>query len=165
MASPAFLVTERWLAHGLATALEVPGSPPLCIPSCIAVMKIQPYAKVDDLAFSIGPQGLMASKGAPLRSSRNGVGLTEMDYGDSVFRFQDCGRLEEVTKRAAVIQLPHASVPFQFLEGFVRTQDPMSFERVGFVVSPKFGLAFAPAAPDWVTALAEHCIVTWRSLR
>ena len=128
-------------------------------------MKIQPYVAVDDLAFSMGSGELLARKGTPLHSSRNSVGLTEMDYGDSVFRFQDCGRLEEVTKRARLIQLPDAAVPFQFLEGFVRSQDPASFERAGFVVSPRFGLAFAPASPDWVTALAQHCIETWRSLR
>jgi hypothetical protein len=35
---------------------------------------------------------------------------------------------------------------------------------VGFIVSPKFGLAFDPDDAPWVTALAEHCIDTWRAL-
>ena len=128
-------------------------------------MKIHPYLEIDDLAFSISPKELVAQKGMPLRTSRNSVALTEMDYGDAVFRFQDCGRLEEVTKRAPVVQFPQAAVPFRFLQGFVRSQDPANFERAGFLVSPRFGLAFAPASPDWVTALAQHCIETWRSLR
>ena len=128
-------------------------------------MKIRPYLAVDDLAFSSSPRDLVAHKGTPLHSSRNSVGLTAMDYGDSVFRFQDCGRLEEITKRAPVVQLPEATVPFRFLQGFVQSQDPANFERAGFLVSPKFGLAFAPESPDWVTALAQHCIETWRSMR
>ena len=128
-------------------------------------VKIHPYLQVDDFAFSTTQQDLVAHRGVPLHSSRNSVGLTEMDYGDSVFRFQDCGRLEEITKRAPVVQLPHATVPFQFLHGFVLSQDSDNFERAGFVVSPMLGLAFVPASPDWVTALARHCIETWRSLR
>ena len=46
----------------------------------------------------------------------------------------------------------------------LRAHDGQVFERAGFVVSPRFGLAFVPAEPDWVTALAAHCVDTWRAL-
>ena len=41
---------------------------------------------------------------------------------------------------------------------------PAAFVRAGFLVSPRFGLAFVPDQPDWVTALAAHCIGAWRAL-
>lgn len=128
-------------------------------------MKLTPYLQVDDIAFSTRPADLLLRKGSPVVKGRNDVGLEELDYGDCVYRFQDNGRLEEVTRQASVIQLPHAAVPVRFLERFLRHQDSAAFERGGFVVSPKFGLAFAPESPTWVTALAEHCIETWRSMR
>ena len=128
-------------------------------------MKLTPFVQVDDVGFWLTPEDLRSRRGAPVLSGRNGVGLDEMDYGDVVFRFQASGRLEEVTKQASLIQLPQAAVPLPFLEGFLREQDPGSFERGGFIISPRFGLAYAPSSPEWITALAEHCIETWRGLR
>ena len=55
-------------------------------------------------------------------------------------------------------------VPFAGLAAVVQAQDATAFERAGFLVSPRFGLAFVPGQPDWVTALAAHCIETWRAL-
>jgi hypothetical protein len=37
----------------------------------------------------------------------------------------------------------------------MRHQDSAAFERAGFVVSPKFGLAFAPESPTWVDGLGQ----------
>ncbi|WP_257645596.1 hypothetical protein [Ottowia beijingensis] len=69
-------------------------------------MKLKPYAEVDGLPFTVRRADLQRRHGAPLRERGNGIGLTELDYGDVVFRFQDgSGRLEEVTRRAAVLYL------------------------------------------------------------
>jgi hypothetical protein len=81
-----------------------------------------------------------------------------------VFRFQAGGRLEEVTQRVPVLHLGALAVPFRALGAFVRAQDEDAFERAGFVVSPRLGLAFVPAEPDWVTALALHCMPAWCAL-
>ena len=73
-----------------------------------------------------------------------------------------------MTRRAPVLYLQLdggvADVPFAGLADFVRAHDAGAFERAGFLVSPRLGLAFVPAEPDWVTALAAHCIGTWRDL-
>jgi hypothetical protein len=118
-------------------------------------MKLTPFVEVDGLPFSTTREQL---------SGRNSVGLNEMDYGDCVFRFQDCGRLEEITRRAPVVHFGEVAVPFASLEPFIVEHDPAAFERGGFRVSPKYGIAFVPQSPDWVTALASHCIETWRAL-
>lgn len=127
-------------------------------------MKLQPYVQVDTTPFSATREQIVAQWGQPLKAQRNGVGLNELDYATVVFRFQDNGRLEEVSMRAPVVYLGHVDVPFAGLEEFVRGEDASMFERAGFLVSPKFGLAFDPHCPTWVTALAAHCIDTWRAI-
>ena len=127
-------------------------------------MKLHPFTAVDDVPFSVSGEELLRVRGKPVRQGRNGIGLNELDYADVVFRFQDCGRLEEITAQAPVLNLGSVSVPFFALERFVGENDPSAFERAGFVVSPRFGLAFDPHCPSWVTALAEHCIAQWRAL-
>lgn len=127
-------------------------------------VKLDPYVQVDDTPFSVSSADIVRAHGQPWRSERNGVGLNELDYGHVVYRFQDCGRLEEVTVRAEVVTLGNIAVPFQALAGFIREQDPQAFERAGFLVSPAFGIAFDPAEPFWVTALARHCVPEWEAL-
>lgn len=127
-------------------------------------MKLTPFVAVDGTPFTTGRKALVALKGPPRSCTRNAVGLDELDYGDGVYRFQDSGRLEEVTRRAPVLHLGGVAIPFRALKAFVRDQDPAAFERAGYLVSPTFGLAFVPDTPDWVTALAAHCIDSWRAL-
>jgi hypothetical protein len=127
-------------------------------------MKVTPFIQVDDISFSTTRDALVARLGPPARTGRNAVALNELDYGDSVYRFQDSGRLEEVTRLASVVSLGAVAIPFPFLKGFVLGADPLAFERAGFIVSPRYGLAFVPGSPSWVTALAHHCIDAWRAL-
>ena len=127
-------------------------------------MKLKPYVSVDDTPFSATQQDVIAARGEPGKRLRNSIGLNELDYGDVVFRFQDSGRLEEVTKLAPVVVIDGDVVLFLSLAEFVRSNDSSAFERGGFVVSPRFGLAFDPQCPSWVTALARHCIDSWRAL-
>jgi len=127
-------------------------------------MRLEPYLSVDDLPFSATPDEVRERCGPPDREGVNAVALHELDYGHVVFRFQASGRLEEVTKPGAVLHLGALAVPFATLESFIATQDPDAFVRAGYVVSPRFGLAFVPGQPPWVTALARHCIDTWRAM-
>ena len=127
-------------------------------------MKLDPFVQVDDTLFSVSRNELVRRKGPPLRRSVNDVALEVFDYGGVVYRFQVSGRLEEVTTRAPVVHIGEIAIPFRALAGFVKEQDPEVFARVGFLVSPRFGLAFVPADPDWVTALARHCLPTWHAL-
>ncbi len=127
-------------------------------------LRLQPFTAFGDLPFSLSVEDLIARLGPPNRCARNDAALNEYDYGHSVLRFQDGGRLEEITQRAPVLQLDTVAIPFPALAGFVLAQDSEAFERAGFLVSPAFGIAFVPGEPDWVTALARHCIPTWRAL-
>lgn len=123
-----------------------------------------PYQQVDGIPFDWTPADLLAARGAPRATRRNAVDLNEYDYGDWVCRFEDSGRLEEVTRRAPVLHLGALAVPFDRLAALVRAQDDDAFERAGFVVSPRWGIAFVPDAPCWVTALAAHGVAAWRAM-
>ena len=127
-------------------------------------MKLQPFVSVDETSFSACSRDITNAMGEPSRKGRNDVGLNELDYGDVVYRFQDCGRLEEITKQASAVILGTVAVPFDALASFVREYDAGAFERAGFLLSPEFGLAFDPTDACWVTAIARHCVDTWRAL-
>jgi hypothetical protein len=127
-------------------------------------MRLDPFVSVDGHAFSLSRDAVLQSHGRPLRQDRNGVGLNELDYGGIVFRFQDNGRLEEITTEARVIDLGAIAVPFGSLQAFIGEHDDDAFRRAGFLVSPRFGLAFDAKEPFWVTALARHCLPQWRAL-
>lgn len=130
----------------------------------MTTLRLTPFIAFDDTPFSTTAEALLARLGPPDRHTRNAVALQEFDYGHSVFRFQDGGRLEEITKRAPVLQIGPVAIPFAALAGFLHGQDGAVFERAGFTVSPRYGIAFVPTEPDWITALAPHCIGSWRAL-
>ncbi|WP_374564690.1 hypothetical protein [Ideonella sp.] len=127
-------------------------------------MKLVPFVSVNGLPFSATREDVLRLHGQPAQEGFNIVGLIELDYGSTVFRFQTSGRLEEITQQVATVDLGAAVVPFEALHRHVRHHDLGVFERAGFVVSPRFGLAFDPASERWVTALAAHCLDAWRAL-
>lgn len=127
-------------------------------------MRIEPYLSVDGVPFTISEQEVRKRWGPPLKAGRNAIGLTELDYGTVVYRFQDSGRLEEITKAGPALHFGKVAVPFVLLPAFIRAHDPEAFERAAYLVSPRYGLAFVPGSPPWVTALARHCIDAWRAM-
>jgi hypothetical protein len=127
-------------------------------------MRLQPFVSVDGDSFMSTRDDVLREHGVPAREYRNEIGLTELDYQQVVFRFEDCGRLEEITMQAPVLDLGSLAIPFAHLEAFIREQDPAAFERAGFIVSPAYGVAFDPTEPCWVTALAKHCLAQWEAL-
>ena len=68
-------------------------------------MKIEPFVRVDDIQFSLTREQALIERGEPRSMNRNAVELNELDYGELVLRFQDNGRLEEITLRAEVVEL------------------------------------------------------------
>jgi hypothetical protein len=148
--------------YGLGDPARTPGGDAV---RPIARFRIDPYLRVDGLPWTLTRHEALARWGSPQRQGRNAVGLDELDYGDRVLRFQIIGRLEEVTRWCEAVQFGDVVIPVPALDGFIRAQDADCFVRAGFLVSPLYGLAFVPGDAPWVTALAEHCIDSWRALR
>lgn len=127
-------------------------------------MNLDPFTRVDDIPFSASKEEVVRLRGTPQTTGRNGVGLDELDYGPVIYRFQACGRLEEITMQAPIMIIGSRSIAFDALSSFVRATDESCFERARFLVTPRFGFAFDPQEPFWVTALAAHCLDEWRRL-
>jgi len=127
-------------------------------------MRLDPFVSFAGCAFSLQRGDVVQRWGAPSRAGRNEVGLNELDYGDVVLRFQDGGRLEEITAQAPVLHLGPVAIPFENLQPFIAGQDARAFWRARFLISPALGLAFAPTEPAWITALARHCLPEWEAL-
>src|SRR6476646_4766155 len=95
-------------------------------------MELKPFVRVDDTAFDLTPQDIVAARGEPLtRRFLPDVRLDELDYGEIVFRFQASGRLEEITKLSPVVVIGTRAIVFPSLAEFVRENDPGVFERSG----------------------------------
>ena len=127
-------------------------------------MHLQPYLSVDGVPFTATRRDVIRTHGSPHSEARNDVGLTALDYGDVVYRFQDWGQLEEITVRAQALHLGTVAVPIRDLAAFVRAHDGSAFEWAGFLVSPLYGIAFVPTEACWVTALARHCLQQWKGM-
>ena len=110
-------------------------------------MHLQPCQSVNGTPFTATRDDVIRAHGQPRNESRNSVGLTALDYGDVVYRFQDSGRLEEVTGRAEGLHMGTVAVPFRDLAAFVQSSDNTAFDRAGFLVSPRYGIAFVPDEP------------------
>lgn len=128
-------------------------------------MDLVPYRRFGASAFDLTEAGLSSVLGPARIRQLLPIGLLELDHGDVVHRFQTrTGRLEEITRPAPLLWLDDRMLLFPQLDAHVRAHDASALERGGFLVSPRYGLAFVPGQPSWVTALAVHCIDTWRRM-
>lgn len=127
-------------------------------------MKIEPYKKVGEVSLEVREDELLRDLGDPNSKSTNSIGLVEFDFGSRVFRFDPSGALDEVTIESEVVELESASIPFKYLAARLKAEDAGVFEKYGFIVSPKFGLAFDPEHSPWVTVLTKKGLAAWRKV-
>jgi hypothetical protein len=127
-------------------------------------MRIEPFSMLDDVSLSANRDELSQLLGAPVSNNVNRLGLDEFDYGGQVFRFEPSGFLSEVTIKAERVEFGQISVPFTALADFISSNDPDSFEKYGFIVSPAYGVAFDPEHRPWVTVLTRGGLDEWKKL-
>lgn len=127
-------------------------------------MRIEPFSKLDDVPLDATRDELSRLLGAPSSTNVNRIGLEEFDYRDRIFRFAPSGFLSEVTIEAERVEFDQVSVPFTALPGFITSNDPHSFEKYGFIVSPAYGVAFDPEHHPWVTVLTRGGLDGWTKL-
>lgn len=125
-------------------------------------MKIDPYKKVGEVSLEVREDELLRDLGDPNSKSTNRIGLVEFDFSSRVFRFEPSGALHEVTIESEVVELESASIPFKYLAALLKAEDAGAFEKYGFIVSPKFGLAFDPEHSPWVTVLTKKGLAAWQ---
>lgn len=127
-------------------------------------MRIESFSRFDDVSLNATRDELSRLLGAPFSTKVNRIGLEELDYRNRIFRFKPSGFLSEVTIEAEQIEFDQVSVPFTALSGFISSNDPHSFEKYGFIVSPAYGVAFDPEHYPWVTVLTREGLGGWTKL-
>jgi hypothetical protein len=127
-------------------------------------MKLEPFVRVNGIAFSASREDVIQAHGTPHHEESTASGLTLVDFGETLYRFLGNGQLDEISAQSRVLSMGQVVVPFQNLAGFVRQQDSGSFDRLGFLVSPRYGLAFIPYKRYWITALSRSAVLRWRAL-
>src|SRR6516225_7410858 len=121
-------------------------------------MRVIPLRQFGDVEFGSAADALISLKGEPKRTRVKRSGLTELDYGSIFYRFSQDGLLVEVTADAPTLELDAVLVSFNLLANYLREHDQSYFERCGFSISPRFGVAHDPDFPSWVTAFPASSI-------
>lgn len=127
-------------------------------------MKLLPFTAVDGLAFGATAEAVADFLGPPSSNKLSRKGERELSYANARYRFDGKGHLTEVTADTLAVQFGSVSVPFKLLAAYLKEQDLSTFEKVGFVVSPMYGLALDPAFPSWVTAFSTERLALWRAI-
>lgn len=127
-------------------------------------MKISAYKSVGLVPFGIGRSDLICLLGAPEVERQSPTWAIELSYQSGTYRFDSDDRLKEISVNVPELEIDGESVLFENLRTFLEHSDNEIFERVGFLISPKFGLAFDENFPSWVTAFPREELQLWRSI-
>jgi hypothetical protein len=126
-------------------------------------MKVEPYAAIDGVHFGSDQATVTAALGRPDRISQGRDGGTELNYPQLTARFAS-DKLVEVTVDSKAITLGSVIVLFERLEPFLKENDESVFDCMGFIVSPKYGIAFDPEFPSWVTVFPKERLAVWQEI-
>ncbi len=127
-------------------------------------MKIEPYQSVDGVSFQTSKEDLVAAIGDPQSKKTNRLELEEFDYGSKIYRFTKNDILQEVTIDTESIVLGEKEHSFSDLEQYLKNEDIEAFDCHGFWVSHKFGVAFDPYCPSWITCFTEDGLKEWNKI-
>ncbi|MBC3833297.1 hypothetical protein H8K33_17435 [Undibacterium amnicola] len=127
-------------------------------------MNVVAYKSVGLVSFGIGRADLVNLLGAPESEEKSRIWAFELRYPAGVYRFDSVGQLKEISVDVPVFEVDGESILFENLRTFLEQRDKEIFERVGFLVSPRFGLAFDHYFPSWVTAFPREELQLWRSI-
>ncbi len=127
-------------------------------------MVIVPFLEIDGISLDTSSRAVREIKGQPNSIKTNSLGLTEFDFGSYVYRFDKEDRLHEVTLIAPSIKLAGVSVAFEQLGKYVKQTDNNLFDKYGFIVSPKLGIAFDPEHSPFLTVLTKLGLQGWKDV-
>lgn len=126
-------------------------------------MKIIPFKKVIDVSFGDSKVDIISKHGKAERESENSVESKELVYSDKIFRFRhEAETLHEVTLNSEYFDLDGREIGFAGLGFFIAKNDTSSFKTNGFLVSPKYGLAFDPHDKYFLTVFCQADLERWR---
>ena len=126
-------------------------------------MRVEPYAAIGDVSFGSTQVMVTEVLGKPEQIARSRDGEIELSYPHLTARFAN-DKLVEVSADAKTISLGSVVVQFEKLRDFLQQNDDSVFDCIGFLVSPKYGIAFDPEFPSWVTAFPKERLLVWQQI-
>ena len=125
-------------------------------------MRFTPYIALDRFRFDMDREAVVRVLGVPTHEEVNQIGDLELSWDSPALNARlFAGVLTEISADIPVLSFGAGEVRFRELSEFLRSNDPAVFERVGFLVSPRYGLALDPNYPDWVTVFSKGRLSKW----
>jgi hypothetical protein len=136
-------------------------------------MRIVPYISAHGVSFGSSEESVVSILGSEFKRQFNRTGQIELIYDAYTFRLSrdeqvfveatidsECFEIEGCTLHSTKMN----EISFAELGFTVAKLDNQSFEAQGFIVSPKFGVAFDPHFPSWLTVFAKGELNAWQNL-
>ncbi|GDY36444.1 hypothetical protein [Acidovorax sp. NB1] len=131
----------------------------------LGTIRVVAYKTVGAVGFEIDRNELEEILGPSDRQVKSRIWALELHYAAGVYRFGQDGKLKEVSIDSSQLEIEGESVSFTGLKLFFEQCDDELFARYGFLVSPRFGMAFDQHYPSWVTAFTHSELSLWRSIK
>lgn len=115
-------------------------------------MKITAYQSVDEARFGDDLVDVQRVLGSPTTRRRNNKGELELVYDRMVVRISEDDGLVECSAQPDVIELEGETILRRDVAAFLRDRDTHAKDVLGFVISPKFGIAVdvEPDHGEWI---------------
>jgi hypothetical protein len=135
-------------------------------------MRVIPYISIADIPFGCTEEVVISTCGVPHRREIDRLERLELVYESQTFRLAgDTGKLVEVTACSEYFEIDNCKMPnskrnevaFVELGYAVARLDQDSFLAHGFFVSPRFGIAFDPHFPPYLTIFARSELYAWQN--
>lgn len=136
-------------------------------------MRVIPYISFADIPFGSNEEAVISMCGSADRRGIDRLGRLELKYASQTFRLSGDARvLVEVTACSEYFEIENCTLPnskrpeIAFVElGYaVAKLDQDSFLAHGFIVSPRFGIAFDPHGPPYLTVFARSELSAWKDM-
>jgi len=124
-------------------------------------MKFSPFKSINGIPFNYSKDDIIQAIGNPENVTVNNLGWEELNYDEFIFRLDKKGKLVEVTANLENVDLNGIKIQYRHLKEYLSKNDNEVFDRVGFTVSPKFGIAFDSEHQFWVTHFRQSELEGW----
>ena len=120
-------------------------------------MRILPYLSFDTVHFGDDATSVIRALGPPESQNTAESGELELTYPTAVVRISKTDGVVECSAKPESVQIEGATIDRRDLARFLLDNDARAVGNVGFVISPRFGVAI-DTEPDhgaWITVFSR----------
>ncbi len=125
-------------------------------------MNFEPYSNINNVFLESTTEEVVSVCGAALKQIKSRLGKIELVYPNLIVRFNMAGtHVQEISFSSEYLKINGFELSFAELGYFIGKNDADSLQSSGFIVSPKYGLAFDPCDKFWITAFLRADLKEW----